>query len=361
MTEASPFSDGILLVFNDEICVTPPNPNLAKWTRQAAARSLLPTENRIHQCCQTPISGTSQVEIWHRPNKYATYHKLRRCGSVWLCAVCSAKIALTRRAELHQAVDAWHDFGHHLYMVTFTMQHDSEDTFKQLRTCLKIALREVRSGKAYQVVKSEWGILGAFTGTEVTHGTNGWHIHAHQILFCTQAVDKQVMHDWFYRQWSSALDKLYRYATPENGIKVSDECDTRINKYVTKWGIESEATMANWKTGAGLNPWQLLDKAFFQDKFSAKLWLEYANGSKGMSKASWSRGMKKLFKVTDLTDQEIVDRLENDKDLVLLARIPYDHWQVILANDARGEILEFAKQGIDVLNQFLATMGLSEI
>lgn len=339
------------------------SPVLTKWARQAGAKNLLPVEHRINECCIKPIRYGAPVELWTKPGEFAAYHKLRRCGSVWVCAVCSAKIAVARRAELHKAVDAWTDFKHPLYMVTFTLQHNKDDSLIALKTVLRAALREVRSGKAYQDKKRAWGILGAFTGIEITYGQNGWHIHAHQILFLDHQVTKNSLQDWFYRQWISALEKHDRYASRKNGVMVSDQTDQRIGDYVTKWGLESEATMSNWKTsGDSVTPWGLLDASMYGDKQAAELWQEYAYATKGLNRASWSSGLKRLFGMVDITDQEVAENLDSGVDLALLALIPLEHWRVILANDARGEVLEWAKMGgLVKLNEFIKTLGLSEL
>jgi len=72
----------------------------------------------------------------------------------------------------------------------------------------------------------------------------------------------------------------------------------------------------------------------------------------------WSKGLRKRLLDTEeeQTDEELV--AANMDDAVLLGLITRAQWRVVLANDARGELLEVARSGDwEQVEAFLVGIG----
>lgn len=170
---------------------------------------------------------------------------LLKCGRIWLCPVCSAKIRNARAEEITRAVVAWIERGGSAYFVTFTARHAASDRLDALlgalqgtrpttggpcrkgdcgkstcgkgdcaedRPCRKGDCRKPcgkgdcgkvapRRPGAYQrlITGGTWagrpdrgldgirdriGYVGMIRATEITKGSaNGWHPHIHAIVF----------------------------------------------------------------------------------------------------------------------------------------------------------------------------------
>ena len=61
-----------------------------KYSLQNEAVKLLPTE-RVRFCLRHRIDGLKGVEVRYNENREkAHYSNVQRCGSVWVCPICSA-------------------------------------------------------------------------------------------------------------------------------------------------------------------------------------------------------------------------------------------------------------------------------
>ncbi|SRR5258708_5626399 len=75
---------------------------LMRWQLQREAQDLLP-EERVAFCMRR--IQASMVDVLYSPHRQlAHYQGLMRCGSVWVCPICAAKISEHRRSELEQAI-----------------------------------------------------------------------------------------------------------------------------------------------------------------------------------------------------------------------------------------------------------------
>jgi hypothetical protein len=72
---------------------------------------------------------------------------------------------------------------------------------------------------------------------------------------------------------------------------------------------------------------------------------EYAAWFKRKRQLFWSKGLRArlLGKDEEKTDEELA--AEQMEEAVLLGRLTRTQWRVVLANDARGELLEVAHSG----------------
>lgn len=329
---------------------------LERWALQAAARELLPDE-RVSFCLRrvvpSPDGSKDGVTVWYSEAvKRAHYKNLALCGSVWTCPICSAKITERRRVELTEAIER--ASGLQAVLVTFTMSHSNRDDLGALLADLLDAFCEFKSGNNWTTLVQRFGLVGSVRALEVTHWINGWHPHLHVLMFFRDGVDVAALGDALTDRWLSSLAKHGRKADREHGVQISDrkgDVAAYIQKFghdpkPNRWTVEHELTKSPVKRGFGEHrtPMQLLRDYLHGDKRAGNLWREYARVFKGRHQLQWSRKLRALLGLgKEATDAELAEATE--QDAVLLAQLSLKQWRVILANDARGELLEVAHSG----------------
>lgn len=158
-----------------------------RYACQSVARKALPNE-RVSKCLRAV--NRSEVDVWkHKKTQKAFYGGLLVCGSVWHCPICAAKISERRRKELKQAFDIHKSEGGHIALLTLTFSHKKTDKLKDTLKKFGQATQKFMSGRAYQNIRDELGLVGRIRVFEVTYGANGFHPHCHIALFYTSNVD----------------------------------------------------------------------------------------------------------------------------------------------------------------------------
>lgn len=336
-----------------------------RFMLQAGARDLLPNE-RVAVCLRRPIPGVASVDVLYSPRQQAAhYGGLQVCGSVWLCPVCSAKISERRREELSGGMKAWDG---HIIMATFTLQHSLTDALVPLVDDLRGAVRKMRGCRAWGRFKDLYGLAGTVTGLEVTYNDDhGFHPHMHMLLFVRGGVDVQRLEHDLRAAWLAAVAKVGRYASPKWGLHVT-AADADIAAYVAKWGKEPRWTAAHEMAKAGskrgrgdsLSMLFLLEMyVVLGDARMGSLWREYAEAFKGKHQLQYSPGLRVLLGLVEeqKTDEELAT--EAVEDAVILAQLDMIAWRVVLANDARAELLEVASSGdVEQVYSYLARLGI---
>jgi hypothetical protein len=207
-----------------------------------------------------------------------------------------------------------------------------------------------------------YGISGSIRALEITDGSNGWHPHAHTILFLD--VPEVNLDDF-----RATLFPLWESATRRAGfaclsLKAFDVQDARaVRQYVTKLGTEyergpeHELTRAHSKRGRGcsLTPFDMLRRyleAPDDGRFLARF-AEFAYCFHGKRQLVWSDGLKKRLLGSDgPTDQQISESL-GEVDPVL-ATISFQQWKSIRRNNIQGYVLQVVQEfGDSVLSHLL--------
>jgi hypothetical protein len=305
-------------------------------------------------------------EVWYSPEfKKSHFAKLITCGSVWMCPVCAAKITERRRQELREAEYELIQKGtfYQTFMVTFTSAHSRGDKFVDLIEYNNQAFRKLKSGRWWQEFEAKYGIVGSIAGTEPTWGQeNGWHFHKHVNFFCTRPkteIDSAEIQADLAKKWGEILAGMGRYASQIYGVICSEPSDT-WDDYFAKWGLTAEITKYPTKKGrGGYSPFDLLILAGAGEKWAGALFQEYAHAMKGRKQLVYSKGLKPLLGMTkpEKTDEVLAAEAVEEGD-ILLARLSRNQWAVILANDARAELLAIADRGDpDRVQSFLASLG----
>jgi hypothetical protein len=335
-----------------------------KWQLQAVARVALgvfdPSRtykegHRIRVCMRHMRGDRNEVEVLGAEDRRAYYAGLMACGSVWACSVCAPKIQAVRALEVRQAIDEWTRRGGHVVMLTQTIPHARRDVLETLLTAFTEALRKFKQWRAYARAVRAYGIVGSIRALEVTHGGNGWHPHAHTVLFLDPCAGVD-----FLPQMQVELFELWQSAAARAGVvgELSPEAFTlqdaaHVRRYVTKmgqeyqWNAEHELVKAHSKTGGrgGRSPFDLLRSYLWDnaDRQALALFAEYAWCFHGRRQLVWSNGLKRrLLGSEGATDQQVADSI-GEADPVL-ARITLGEWAIIRRHNLQGQLLQVVQE-----------------
>lgn len=330
------------------------NTRFLRYQMQAVAKHMLPN-NRIGICLRYQIEKYGTVDVFkHRDTQKAFYGGLMVCGSVWICPVCASKISERRRTELKRASDVHRNTNGYLTMLTLTFSHSKTDRLDDLLLRFGQALIKFRTGKRYNNLRKELGLIGSVRAFEITYGDNGWHPHIHLLNFHSNEIEgfeMQEYEDRFYDLWSKASAKFDLTMTREHGVKLEDasQADQYIGKWgdelEKKWSIDSEMTKANIKKGReqSLTPFDFLRKVVEDgDLTYSGQYKEYSEAMRGRTQLKWSPGLKERFLIQDKSDEEIASSKEEPADL--LGGLTWEEWRYILQNNLRAELLDLIEE-----------------
>ncbi len=315
------------------------------YALQRAAAQALPRAERVCGCGQQRRSKDLPVSVKLNPTGSAYFGNVMRCGSVWMCSVCAAKITEERRIELDAALTYARGAGAHVYLVTLTVPHKSWQRARSLLLGVRAAARHFNSGRrAMKTVLERYGYIGQIRALEVTHGDNGWHPHLHVLVILDVPVDVSHLRRLLAPLWRHACIKSgLDMPSDAHGVTVQD--GSKAAKYVGKWGLSHEMTKAHVKRGGrgGRTPWQLLELAAAGDLEAAALWAEFALAFKGARQLFWSRDLKALCGLLDVDDQVLADAEESPDDLVLL-QLDGLTWSLVRRHGQRSKLLDAAER-----------------
>lgn len=325
------------------------------------------SEFRLAICGREPIAD--QVRIY-RNGPSLGYSGLMRCGNVWGCVVCSAKVLRRRAEQLGALFQAVHASGGSAVMVTFTAGHNCDDRLVDLLAQVKTALRKMSQSRGYrELVTTRSGLIVA---AEITWSErNGWHPHSHQAWFFPfcPAPDGDRLADSLFPLWHKActsvgLETREFFHGRRIGVDVRPAWDA--SEYLTKfdrerdWDLSSEMTAGRMKVGRGssLTPWGLLEDAILRgrDSPAASLWIEYLRATKGYECVSL-RGARTLLTANSLptTYDDWVDANSAGEGEVIGTLSPHSFEQV-LRQGGLGQLLEAARsEGLAGIVRALST------
>lgn len=353
---------------------------------QAVTRELLPNE-RIAICWRYLLPQAEGVEIiYSAERKRARARGTMKCGSVWLCAVCSAYITERRRLELQEAIERARDTLFPV-MITYTVQHSAQQNLSDLLDEMHKAFRRMKSGKVWQEIKSEWFMVGSVRATEITYGDAGWHPHYHELLFAdlgtlqgTLSGDveqyAQSLQTQLSKLWVATLEKFNLKASTARGVDVK-AAGGDIAAYIMKYGrmpseskrggISGELALGPQKRarGANLSVYDLIFAAGENNKNAKNLVKQYAEATKGKSQLQWSRGLKALLHIEEIKDELAAEGVETDTD-VLLASISRFEWKWLTDAGFTAQLMTIANTGdagelVNFLNRLRAKMPQVEL
>jgi hypothetical protein len=395
-------------------------------TQEPSARALrysaravlwdLTSLDRLRSCGRDPIGNALAVRSSGGSSGFAG---LETCGSVWACPSCSAKVRAARSDELTRALTAHLAASGSAFFLTLTMRHPRDRRTGQVAPLAELwddlaaGWDAAKSGRAYKQGRDltnlspryqeryKWlrsqgvtnlpgadalGLLGIARFVEATHGKNGWHLHAHAVLFFEGQPDPDDVHALalgMFDRWRSALVARGRMAPIANrgGLDIRPVyAPEGLGIYATKNGAAKdtealqtiasrasrEATRADTKLGRADNrtPWQVIAEfSAWGDMADLAIWREWEQASKGRRFAVWSRNdaprWQELLNARgeERTDEEIAaDDLGGDT----LGYIGRSDWRGIRADGAYLDaLLTVAASGsADAVADLLATRGI---
>lgn len=315
-----------------------------RYAMQSVVKEILPNE-RVTICLRNMVRKSVEVHK-HRKTEKAFYSGLMICGSVWLCPVCAAKISERRKKELTRATSAHKASGGQMAMLTLTVSHKSSDMLQELLTAFNDAVEKMFKKKEFTQIRQEMGIIGRVKVLEVTHGVNGWHPHAHIVLFYEHEVDISVISRRMYKLWSSACAKYELKTSQRHGLSLQGA--DHVQAYLTKqgsWSIEQEMTKSHIKKGraGSMTPFDLLrDVLESDDEVAKQLFIEYAKAFKGKRQLHWSRGLKAHFDVEEKTDEQLSKEQTEHADV--LGSLDAGTWRNLYRNGLRAQLLTYCER-----------------
>ena len=323
-----------------------------RFLLQEEACRLLPSE-RVCNCLKKRISKDKGVIVkYNKATKTASYSNLQSCSSVWNCPVCAAKISEQRRSELKQGIARHRKRGGHVYLLTLTNSHHVGDNLMQLMAGQKKALKYLWSDRKPKEHFASLGKVGHITANEVTHGEHGFHPHMHILMFFDAAVDIKELQKFIANYWQHCCKKAnLKKPSLEHGCDITD--GSFADRYVSKWGLEEEMTKGHIKKGreGGNTPFDLLRLSEGGCEDSGRLFQQYAAAYKGKRQLSWSKGLKKLLLIEEVTDKEAAEK--DDEESVEERELALEIWRLIVLFKKRAEVLKAIElDKLDNANRF---------
>jgi len=242
--------------------------------------------------------------------------------------------------------------GWRAYTFLLTVPHHRGNDLAQLINAILCSSSAMMSGRRWQAAKEEFGIIGRIRNMEVTWGaSNGWHPHAHILLWTRKKLRRNQRNDLASRLYAVHQRAMKKVGFSGGLGRFFDlqpvQGDRAISSYLTKVEhstMAAEMAQANMKAAFGQNPFQLAEAAYRGDGKALKLWHEYEMATKGKSFLQWGRGLKAEFGIGVASDEEIAsDAITEAVEIV--AVIAPDVWHDVQRLDLQIDVLDAAELG----------------
>jgi hypothetical protein len=286
---------------------------------QDQSAKLLPKE-RVCNCLKKRIDKTkARAVMYNEVREKAHWSNVQRCGSIWTCPVCARQITEVRREELSQGITTWKEkHGGGVLLLTLTTSHTAQQSLSGLLAGLQRAYKRFTENLRVRALLGGLGLLHKVRGFEVTYGANGWHPHFHVLLLTEKQVsDFASVRDELAALWIQCCTRSGLNApSMEHGLDLRD--GSYAQKYVSKWGLDFEMTKGHVKQGrlGSYTPFDLLNVSLLEGvtingRSASSLWQEFGIAMKGARQLVWSRGLKALLDLQEVTDEQAAQETEN--------------------------------------------------
>ena len=299
------------------------------------------------------------------------------CTCVWTCPMCALQVAEHRRAELTYGMWQWSKGGGHVYLLTQTFRHSRFDCLPELLAKFRAAQKRFKQSTAYKRVSQIVGRRGGVRSVETTWGVeNGWHPHAHELLFYTAdlgrmpgvrmvvdpergpryvgGVVSELRGAWVASLASEGLDGTEERAFDIRPGDYAAEYVAKFGRDVDGWNVQDELTSQHAKVGkliGGLtrfSPFQMLALWAAGDRSHpwGELFRAYAAAFAQQRMLYWSPKLKGLVGIREKTEEEIMSDLGLDRarpDEERIAALTVAQYAVIYSRGAIGTLLEMVK------------------
>jgi hypothetical protein len=336
------------------------------------------SRERVRKCGRVRLDGDTVIRV---RDGIAHYAGLISCGDVWVCPPCSAKIRDGRAREISQAAHRWLAEGHGLYAVTLTVPHEAGMPLGMLWSAIGKAMQNIRSGRQYQELKSELGIVASCTAKEVTHGLNGWHPHIHLLVFTTEPASGDGLFGlltYIRRAWRVQVMRM-GLGEPDrlHGVRV-DECysGAEAGLYLAKVqdgkSVGNEVARGDLKSaGEGhRTPFEILaDLERYGLVSDRDLWAEYEQVMRGKRAIVWSRGYREILGMDpEITDEELAAAEVGGQAVAVLGDETWSGitrgrkialpWSDVPVRPYTALLEAAERGGLGLVNELLALLGI---
>lgn len=293
-----------------------------------------------------------------------------------------------------------------VYLLSLTLPHDFGEALGDLLPIISAAFSALVSGRRWWDDCERFAIVGYIRAHDSTSGANGWHPHFHVILLVSQALDAsqlQQLRRRLYSRWVRAIigrrprlgrrgeayeqsrripsfrhgvhieeartiEEVARYASEVAG----DVPEIRKTVVVGEKKLGLELTRQDLKRGTETSrtPWEILRAIALAPTTcdddgvvttgpdvarDIRLWREWERETHGKQAIRWSKGLKRVFGVDDLSDEEIAAE-EVGGDVV--HQFDAVEWWAVCGNDgAAARLLVLAEtQGAEAVRAHLTAL-----
>lgn len=328
-------------------------------------------------CCRSMKREAGSVSVYRNEDcSGSSLTGLNRCGNIWTCPVCAAKVAESRRAELSAALVAHLSNGGAAYLVTLTFPHEADHPIAELLERFTNARQRLQNSRTWKRVMEEAGRLGSVASLEVTISQeNGWHPHLHLLVFAKEQAFAEgdpkndqgdlispaiieLKHAWVNILLKTGLGdqkKLHHMLDHAFNVRGGNQAAEYIAKYGRdeRWGQSSEMTRHYAKQGGagqrdGLDhftPFQLLAWAGNGDEWSTRKFIEYSEAIEGKRAVTWSPGLKKSLGVnSDLTDEEIAALDDVMPEQIHVGELEQEQYQALFRHNRLPDFIRYVAQ-----------------
>lgn len=328
-------------------------------------------------CCRSMKREAGSVSVYRNEDgSGSSLTGLNRCGNIWSCPVCAAKVAEHRRAELSAALVQHLKNGGGAYLVTLTFPHEADHPISELLERFTKARQRLQNSRTWKRTMEEAGRIGSVASLEVTISQeNGWHPHLHLLVFAEangfgegepmndqgdliSAAIVELKHAWTNILLKTGLGdqkKLHHMLQHALNVRGGNQAAEYIAKYGRdeRWGQSSEMTRHYAKEGSAgerdgllhFTPFQLLTWAGNGDEWATRKFLEYAAAIEGKRAVTWSPGLKKALGVnTDQTDEEIAADDNPMPEQLHVGDLDQDQYQTLFRHNRLPDFVRYVAQ-----------------
>lgn len=312
--------------------------------------------NRVDRCGRVRIGGDVSVHVRTDDDgsQRATLRGLVRCGSVWACACCGLQIRTARGNFVGELLTRHRAAGGGHLLLTLTIRHGAGDDPERVIRGVQRAVSRLRARRGWLRAMARLGAIGDCKALEMTHGPNGWHPHAHAIVFTAWDVPPAVrieVEDSLAHEWRQAvISEMEMKHAPDiaHGVDVRYKAAGDVASYITKLGLEIVDPGSKTARKQNRTPLDIAEAASRGESGALRLWQSYVRATHGLKFLTWSgRGrtwqdVRARYGMREQDDQTIVDG--EDLGAVEVARVGAAEWDAGLREHALA-IVELVESG----------------
>ena len=224
--------------------------------------------------------------------------------------------------------------------------------------------------------RDRWGVVGTTRTIEITWGANGWHSHAHVLIWTEEAATDaraEAIEEDLYRRWAKRCAAVGLPVPARGEIREKDGKRVRkgvdvtaatrekagaLGKYVIKLqeggNLAMEMTRADLKVARGEKGKTALELAAYAaagNEQATDLWHEFEFATRGVQCLTWSKGLRErlahLVELDEREDDEIPEEEVAETPEAPSLLIARDAWwrAIVPVYGARANILHAAEVG----------------